>query len=99
MEVKMFGDERNATEAQLQYLAALGVVIVPPISRAHASRLIETALRERRARPATARQRSFLELRGRWRVGMSMGCASDLIRHIKAEERGGGSRPRRIRLE
>jgi hypothetical protein len=41
----------------------------------------------RRAQPATERQRRFLEVRGKWRDGLTLGEAYDLIEQIKHEER------------
>jgi hypothetical protein len=57
-------------------------------------------LEARRAEPATGPQRYFLERRGKWRDGITLGEAYDLIKRLKDEEgRQAQAVRRRSRLE
>jgi hypothetical protein len=60
-----------------------------PATKGEASQLIDQ-LRERRQsrlnRPATPKQRWRLKQEGKWRDGMTLGEAAEVIRHMKQRE-------------
>src|SRR5262249_8556952 len=76
----------SVTDAQLDYLIRLRVPFEFPLSFFAADLLISRAALARRRGPATPRQEAFLKRRGRWRDGLTLSQASDLIGQIIEEE-------------
>jgi hypothetical protein len=76
-------DDRDATPAQRKTLLDLGIAIPHPLSMRDADYLIKKNQAKWSNLPPTERQRHFLVYRGRWRVGMTRGEASELIARIK----------------